>query len=57
MIFIKLFIILYADDTALLSETAEGMQNTLDCFEQYCNKWKLNINKSKTKVVIFCKKE
>ena len=55
-IFLKLFIILYADDTVLLSETAEGMQASLRCFEKYCNEWKLIVNTSKTKVVIFSKK-
>ena len=55
--YIKLFIILYADDTVLLSETADGLQRTLTCFEQYCNIWKLKVNTNKTKVVIFSKRK
>jgi hypothetical protein len=30
---------LYADDIVLLSETAEGLQNSLDKVSQYCKKW------------------
>ena len=55
--YVKLFLILYADDTALLSETAKGLQETLECFEQYCDLWKLTVNTSKTKVVIFSKRK
>ena len=36
LVYIKLFIILYADDTALLSESAEGLQSMLNSFEEYC---------------------
>jgi hypothetical protein len=35
-IFYKYFVILYADDTVILSETKEGMQQALDIFESYC---------------------
>ncbi|XP_069110115.1 calsequestrin-1-like [Argopecten irradians] len=31
------------DDTVILSETPEGMQNALDIFQQYCDTWKLQI--------------
>jgi hypothetical protein len=31
-VFIKLFIVLYADDTVIFSETREEMQNMLDVF-------------------------
>ena len=56
-VYVKLFIILYADDTALLSESAEGMQESLTCFERYCENWRLKVNTSKTKVIVFCKKK
>ena len=55
--YIKLFIILYADDTVLLSETANGLQNLLDNFEKYCDEWKLKVNINKTKVVVFSKRK
>lgn len=56
-IYVKLFLILYADDTALLSESPEGLQETLTYFEKYCDNWKLKVNRSKTKVVVFSKKK
>jgi hypothetical protein len=40
-IFYKICVILYADDTVILSETKEGMQQALDIFESYCEIWRL----------------
>ena len=56
-IFYKLFVVLYADDTVILSETKEGMQKSLDIFQSYCELWKLQINVNKTKVMVFCKRK
>ena len=56
LVYIKLFLILYADDTVLMSETPQGLQKTLTAFENYCNNWKLKANTSKTKVVVFSKR-
>lgn len=53
MLFIKLLAILYADDTILMSDDKEKFQELLDSFTRYCNLWKLKINVSKTKVMIF----
>ena len=53
MIYIKLFSLLYADDTALMANSPTGLQNCLDAFSVYCDQWKLNVNVAKTKVVIF----
>jgi hypothetical protein len=52
-IFIKMLVILYADDTVLFADSAVEMQIQLDNFSEYCSLWKLNVNSSKTKVVIF----
>lgn len=49
----KRFILLYADDIVIFSDTADGLQNGLDSLQEYCNKWKLKIQK--TKVVVFRK--
>jgi hypothetical protein len=35
--YIKLFLILYADDTALMAESSDGLQKTLNCFKKYCD--------------------
>ena len=52
---LRLFLLMYADDIVFLSETAEGLQNGLNCMFQYCQKWELSANTQKTKVIIFRK--
>lgn len=54
-IFIKLFILLYADDTVLMAESARDLQKQLDKFYDYCQLWKLKVNVEKTKIMIFSK--
>ena len=53
MIYMRLFTLLYADDTVLMADSAEDMQNCLNEFASYCRSWKLKINTEKTKIVIF----
>ena len=36
-LFLKMFVLLYADDTVLLGSTADDLQNALDLYENYCN--------------------
>ena len=45
----KIFVILYADDTVVLAESEEGMQNVLDIFQLYCKQWKLEVSKRKSR--------
>ena len=47
-VYLKLFVLLYADDTVLLAETADDLHQ-LYCFELYCETWKLKVNAAKTK--------
>ena len=47
-----MFVILYADDTIILSESKENMQNSLDIFHSYCEMWNLQVNANKIKVMI-----
>ena len=51
-VYYKLFAILYADDTVILSESKDGLQKALDIVESYCEIWKLQGNVNKTKVMI-----
>lgn len=53
--YMKLFILFYADDTVIMTETAEDLQNALNEFYVYCSQWKLQVNTDKTKVLIFSK--
>jgi uroporphyrinogen-III decarboxylase len=43
--YLKTFIILYADDTVILSESAESLQEAISAFEEYCNICKNNENR------------
>ena len=43
----------YTDDTLLFFEYLDGMQIMLDELSNYCKIWKLKVNTSKIKVVIF----
>ena len=53
--YVKLFILFYADDTAIISESADGLQHALNEFYTYCNQWKLTVSVYKTKVIVFSK--
>ena len=55
MYMFKLFMLLYADDIILFSETADGLQRGFDILADYCNIWKLKVNVNKTKVMVFRK--
>ena len=47
--------LLYADDLVLISQSQDSLQNALDHLDGYCRKWKLTINTTKTKPIIFNK--
>jgi hypothetical protein len=36
--------LLYADDLVLISESAIGLQNSLNILSCYCDKWNLTVN-------------
>ena len=44
---------MYADDMVIFSETVFGLQKMLDTLFVYTSKWSLNVNISKTKIVVF----
>jgi hypothetical protein len=50
--YIKLFVIMYANDTALVAKSASNLQNRLNLLQEYCIKWKLKVNIDKTKIMI-----
>ena len=39
---------MFADDTVLLSETKDGLQDLLKDLENYCKQWNLTVNIDKT---------
>ena len=52
---LKLYPLLYADDSVIFSSTREGLQMGLDVLHDYCTKWRVIINTDKTKEMIFRK--
>ena len=52
-IYFKLLILLYADDAVLFSDNSDDLQSALNVFGECCKIWRLNVNVSKTEVVIF----
>ena len=48
----RMFLLLYADDTVIISENRQDLQLGLDIVENYCNKWKIILNIEKTKIII-----
>ena len=51
-VFLKLLLLMYADDTVILSDDKDTLQYALNAFEDYCNGWHLTENIQKTKDVI-----
>jgi hypothetical protein len=52
---VELFILLFADDIVLLSDTARGLQNQINILDQACKNLYLTVNLDKTKVMVFRK--
>ena len=55
--YVKLLVLLYADDTLVLSNSANGLKKALDDLCRYCAEWKLKVNSTKTKVIVFSKRK
>ena len=51
--FLKLYILLYADDTVILAESREKLQAALNAMYLNCSLWDLEVYPSKTKITIF----
>lgn len=49
----KIHSLSFADDLVILSETAAGLKQSLNCLERYCEDWGLKVNISKTKALVF----
>lgn len=51
----QIFCLLFADDVALISMTAEGLQRQLDILQEFCDISSMAVNLDKTAVLIFKK--
>merc|ERR1712055_732350 len=55
--FLKLYILLYTDDTIVMAENPRDLQEALNAVSYYCELWKLKINVNKTKIIRFEKRK
>ena len=53
--YIEIFILLFADDVALISTSPRGLQTQLNSLKDCCNNLGLRVNKNKTKIMVFRK--
>ena len=53
VVFIQMYVLLYADDTIILAESPKELQKALDALYDYCKVWDLKVNTTKTNIVIF----
>ena len=51
--YLKICVMLYADDTILLAESAEDLQVQLNAWGEYYEDWKIKVNVNKTKIMVF----
>ena len=49
----EIFLLTYADDIAYISDTIIGLQRQLNLLANFCDRFKLRVNKLKTKVLVF----
>ena len=54
---ITVILLLFADDMVILAETPEDLKKSLNTLYEYCNKWSLEVNTEKTKVMVFRKRK
>ena len=47
----KLCLLLYADDSIIISSNKEELQSSLDILHDYCQKWHLYVNVQKLKLL------
>ena len=53
---ITFLLMLFADDMVILGKDINDLQNSLELLEIYCDRWGLQVNTEKTKIVVFRKR-
>lgn len=48
---LRLLILLYTDDTFIVSNNSADFKNSLNDFSDYCSQWKLTVNANKSNVI------
>ena len=50
---LSIYLLVYADDMVLFSESISELQNVLNTIQNYTTEWSLDVNVQKTKIVVF----
>ena len=50
---LKIFLLLYADDIIIFASSAVELQNNINILSEYCERYKLVVNTTKTKIMVF----
>ena len=50
---IEVFLLMYADDIVLLGDTVLELQRKISMLENFCDKWGMEVNLTKTQVIVF----
>ena len=50
---IEVFLLLYADDIVLVADTVLELQRKIRVLEKFCDKWGMEVNLTKTQVIVF----
>ena len=50
---LKLFILLFADDTVLFAHSPQALQSLSNDLHHYCTAWNLKVNRNETKKIVF----
>ena len=53
---IVIILLLFADDMAIIAKSPQELQENLDNLYEYCEKWGLQVNEAKTKIMVFRKR-
>ena len=53
---IVIILLLFADDMAIIAKSPHELQENLDNLHEYCEKWGLQVNEAKTKIMVFRKR-
>ena len=53
---ITLILLLFADDMVIFGEDQNDLQNSFNMLSEYCERWGLEVNTDKTKVMVFRKR-
>ncbi|WP_443057110.1 reverse transcriptase domain-containing protein, partial [Streptomyces sp. IBSBF 2390] len=48
-------LLLYADDIVILADDVNVLQEMIHKLEEYCSKWKMEVNMTKSEIMVFRK--